>query len=138
MLDGYARDRDASRAAPPEEGGGERMLFLGSKPMVSGNSREARLEWRWRLEAHGAAVKAEAPPNAPAGGEAAVRGDALLRARQTAALLEEAGASGAGAAALYRKLGEVLGKEAAGIWRLLRKGGLAGVRPAEAPRPRPL
>jgi hypothetical protein len=120
MLDEYARDRDASRAKPPQEG--ERALFLGSRPIAGGSSREARLEWRWRLEEH--RITAE-------GGTA---GDALHTARRIAALLEEA-VRGAAAADLYRELRELQGKMAAGTWRALRNGGLVTI--STPPRPSP-
>ncbi|MDR2785496.1 MAG: radical SAM protein [Treponema sp.] len=121
MLDEYARDRDASRAAAPEEGGEGRMLFLGSRPVLSGNCRKARLEWHWRLENHGITVRADAPEETAVEG-----GDALYRARRVAALLVGAARSpGTAAADMYRGLCGILGRKAAGAWRTLRKGGLA-------------
>ncbi|MDR0708942.1 MAG: radical SAM protein, partial [Spirochaetaceae bacterium] len=121
ILDGYARDRDASRAAPPEEGDEGRMLFLGSGPAVSGNHRKARLEWRWRLENHRITVETSAP-----GKTTVESGDALGRARRLAALLEGAAHSpGTTAAELYRGLRGILGGKAAEAWCALRNGGLA-------------
>jgi hypothetical protein len=97
------------------------MLFLGSRPAVSGNHRKARLAWRWRLEDHGITVKADTP-----GESAAKSGDALGRARSLAALLEGTMRSpGTAAAELYRGLRGILGEKAAGAWRTLRDGGLA-------------
>jgi hypothetical protein len=121
MLDEYARDRDASRVAAPQEGDEGRVLFLGSRPVVSGNCQKARLEWRWRLEDHGITVKAATPEE-----NAVESGNALDRARRAAALLEgTAHSPGTTAAELYRGLCEILGKNAAGTWCALRNGGLA-------------
>jgi hypothetical protein len=127
MLETYACDRDASRAAAPVEDAGDWALFLGSRPVPSGDCRRARLEWRWRLGEHGITVKADAPEKAAAeNGKAAACGDALYRARRIAALLEGAAHSpGTEAANLYRELYGILGKKAAGAWRILRRGGLA-------------
>ena len=120
MLDGYARDRDDSRAAPPEEDDEGRVLFLGSRPVISGNRRKARLEWRWRFEDHGIAVK-----TAPEG-SAGESGDALCRARRVAALLEgTTRGPGITTADLYRGLRGPLGRGTAGAWYALRNGGLA-------------
>ncbi|MDR0451938.1 MAG: radical SAM protein [Treponema sp.] len=132
MLEVYARDRDASRAAVPGENAGQ-ALFLGSRPMLSGNRGKARLEWSWRLERHGITVRAGAAEKAAAEGRpgAENRGtsgcrDALGMAGRVAALLEEAaGGPGTEAAELYCGLLEILGKDAAGAWRALRNGGLA-------------
>jgi hypothetical protein len=132
MLESYARDRDASRAAGPGETAGQ-ALFLGSRPMLSGNRGRARLEWSWRLEGHGITVRADAPEKAAAEGRPGAENretsgcrDALGMAGRVAALLEEAaGGSGAGAAELYRGLLGILGKDAAGAWGALRNGGLA-------------
>ncbi|MDR2101510.1 MAG: radical SAM protein [Treponema sp.] len=116
LLDAYARDRDRGRAALPP-GEGDRVLFLGSKPMVRERAGSAVLFWRWRLADHRL--------KAPAG-----RGQAL------AALLEGiSGHSGGGAAAFYRELEKLLGQDAAAAWKILRNGGLvvlesAGTNPA--------
>ncbi|MDR2029342.1 MAG: radical SAM protein, partial [Treponema sp.] len=59
LLDAYARNRDMSRKTPPEKAGPEprgpeksRVLFLGSRPMITATARGPALFWRWRLEDH--------------------------------------------------------------------------------------
>ncbi|MDR3167998.1 MAG: radical SAM protein [Treponema sp.] len=112
LLDAYARDRDRRRAALPLRG--DRVLFLGSKPL--GREGSGLLFWRWRLADH--------PLKIPAGREKAL-----------AALLEGVSAhSGGGAAVLYRELEKLLGQDAAAAWKTLRKGGLVvleGAGPAD-------
>ncbi|MDR3276811.1 MAG: radical SAM protein, partial [Treponema sp.] len=122
LLDGYARDRDAAREAPPDASG--RLVFLGSHPMLEGNESLARLSWRWRLEERRLKIRGRD------------------RARRIAALLEAAargtvaGGEKTPAGDLYRELGQILGKDAAEkAWRSLRRGGLAVYAPPLAAGP---
>jgi hypothetical protein len=105
ILDCYARDRDAGRAALPLEDG-NRVLFLGSKPMIKEGPGFTLLFWRWRLADHRLRI--------PAG-----RGETL------ASLLEGVSRHpGKGAAVLYRDMEKLLGGDAAAAWKTLREGGL--------------
>ncbi|GHT55268.1 radical SAM protein [Spirochaetia bacterium] len=105
LLDVYARDRDESRGMPP--GTTDRVLFLGSRPLIRGAGKNAEIRWRWRL------------------------GEYQLRAGQgadkIAALLEEASrGKGLEAAAFYKAIPETPGTGTAeAAWRTLREGGLA-------------
>jgi hypothetical protein len=105
ILDRYARDRDAGRAALPLEDG-NRVLFLGSKPMIKEGPGFTLLFWRWRLADHRLRI--------PAG-----QGETL------AALLEGISRHpGRGAAALYRDMENLLNGDTATAWKTLREGGL--------------
>ncbi|GHV78704.1 radical SAM protein [Spirochaetia bacterium] len=122
LLDAYARTRDRKRAAIPEPGTdtstagkADRVLFLGSKPMVQppgapNSAHGTSLFWRWRLEDRRLRL---APEKA-----AAVQ--ALLK--------ETANGDGLPAADFYRKLARLLGDTAVKkAWKILREGGLAVV-----------
>jgi radical SAM superfamily enzyme YgiQ (UPF0313 family) len=135
LLDAYARDRDAARAAPPPEappqGPGPSQgqsppqerppghpipgaaLFLGSRPMLKTTPRGTELSWRWRLEDR--RLRIGRPGGNPAPAE------------RIAALLETAARPKAlSAAGLYRELEEAAGPvEAKRLWRQLRSSGLA-------------
>ncbi|MDR2103834.1 MAG: radical SAM protein [Treponema sp.] len=116
LLDAYARDRDARRAALPLEDG-SRALFLGSRPLVKKNPDATVLSWRWRLADHRLKIPVRRNDGLPHSEDP--REEAL------ATLLEEASRhSGSGAAAFYRNLEELLGRNAAAAWKTLRKGGL--------------
>jgi radical SAM superfamily enzyme YgiQ (UPF0313 family) len=110
LLDRYARDRDQDRASPPGE---KRLLFLGSRPRVSGGPGEGSLLWRWRL------------------GDQRLKAGTFLQAEKTAALLEKAALSpGLSAGEFYRALEEALGEAGAKKgWKLLRQAGLCAIGP---------
>ncbi|GHV86987.1 radical SAM protein [Spirochaetia bacterium] len=105
LLDAYARDRDKSRGMPP--GTADRVLFLGSRPLIRGAGKNAEIQWRWRL------------------------GEYQLRAGQgadkIAALLEEASrGKGLEATAFFKAIAEAPGTGTTeAVWRALREGGLA-------------
>ncbi|MDR2111046.1 MAG: radical SAM protein [Spirochaetaceae bacterium] len=113
-LDQYARDRDAARKSLPRGEDPARVLFLGSRPVLTGTAKGASLFWRWRMEDH--------RPRVPAGTGASREAGA----RKIAALLEEASHPARfGAAGFFRELEGILGAgDAARVWRDLRKGGL--------------
>jgi hypothetical protein len=102
ILDKYARTRDKSRAAKPENG---KVLFLGTIPRYEGCS----LFWRWRL----------ADRKLIAAGEA--------EAEKTAALLGAASkGKGVDAKEFYASLAQISGEDRAKIiWKRLRESGLA-------------
>jgi hypothetical protein len=131
LLDAYARDRDARRRALPREDG-SRALFLGSRPLVKEGPGFTVLSWRWRLEDHRLKIPA---PWGETGGIPPEKGGQNRegnpsRGEALAALLEEYSRgetsrhSGNGAAAFYRSLEKLLGRDAAAAWKTLRKGGL--------------
>ncbi|GHT65873.1 radical SAM protein [Spirochaetia bacterium] len=105
LLDAYARNRDKNRGMPP--GTADRVLFLGSRPLIRGAGKNAEIRWRWRL------------------------GEYQLRAGQgadkIAALLEEASrGKGLEAAVFYKAIPEAPGTGTAeAAWRALQEGGLA-------------
>jgi radical SAM superfamily enzyme YgiQ (UPF0313 family) len=109
LLDRYARDRDKARLSVPEN----RVLFLGSRPLLTGMAGGPGLFWRWRLEDHHLRIRAETDT-----GEEP--------ARKIAALLEKVSRGpGMGAAAFYRNLETLLGPGGAKrSWPVLRRGGL--------------
>jgi hypothetical protein len=119
-LNEYALDRDRERTMVPAKG---RVLFLGSKPVISREGRGRSLFWRWRLGDQRLRIT---PPKGGATGRA---GDHEALARRTAALLEKIAGEGGvstrtGPAAFYAELETLFGKAAGGVWKTLREGGL--------------
>jgi hypothetical protein len=120
LLDEYAREQDQNRRMIPEPGtaaGRGKLLFLGSKPLISREGREGTaLFWRWRLADH----RLRITPSDNNGRD----GSAETLLRETAALLEAASRESARPADFYGKLKGLFGKDAGRIWRVLREGGL--------------
>jgi radical SAM superfamily enzyme YgiQ (UPF0313 family) len=116
LVDGYARSRDRGRNAVPEGG---RLLFLGSLPVVSRDSRGgAALFWRYRLADH--RLRLPSAGDATRGGAAGAE-PPLQRAT---ALLEAASREGVEPAVFRGELEAVFGKGADRAWKVLRAGGL--------------
>jgi hypothetical protein len=113
MLDAYARDRDENRGTVPAEGetgkpeARDRILFLGSRPRISGVGKRAVIRWHWRL------------------GEHALSAGAVTD--KIAVLLRQASqGNGISAMEFYKEFAAILGAaEAQKAWRILREGGLA-------------
>ncbi|GHV91088.1 radical SAM protein [Spirochaetia bacterium] len=121
LLDSYARDRDEDRGTPPAQHGAnfplrgevgkpetaDRVLFLGSRPRISGAGENAELSWRWRLGEH--------------------RLRAGSGAKKIAVLLcENSTRNSITAAEFYNNLKDCLGEgETQKAWQTLREGGLA-------------
>jgi hypothetical protein len=116
LLDEYALERDQTRRKIPEPGtaaGQGKLLFLGSRPLVSGGEGTA-LFWRWRLADHWLRITPSR----------ACDGDAETLLRKTTALLEAASRDSTIPADFYGKLQGLFGNGAGRVWRVLRKGGL--------------
>jgi hypothetical protein len=116
LLDGYARYRDRGQEAVPEGG---RFLFLGSRPVISRESRNgAALFWRYRLADHRLRI--------PFAGDVARGGktgaEPLLQRAVT--LFESASREGVDGAVFRGELEALFGSGADRAWRVLRKGGL--------------
>jgi hypothetical protein len=84
----------------------DRVIFLGSRSLINGAGKNAKLRWHWRLGEH--------ELKAGTGSE------------KIAALLRQASCGeGIAAAEFYRGLTAILGDgEAEKAWRTLREGGL--------------
>jgi radical SAM superfamily enzyme YgiQ (UPF0313 family) len=120
LLDKYARDRDRDR-----EYGGEfatergRLLFLGSKPVISRASPGGTvLFWRYRLADH--RLRIARTEGAPQFGTAGA--ETLLQ--RTAALLESAAGEGVEPAVFCKELGAIFRRGTGRAWKVLRNGGL--------------
>ncbi|MFP3043773.1 radical SAM protein [Treponema primitia] len=107
LLDDYARNRDCNRTELPAPGKTDRVLFLGSRPMVQNTA--GGLFWRWRLEDRLLPI-----------------GSNQEKAAAAVVLLEKARRSnGLGTADFYRDLARLLGDSAAKkAWNVLRESGL--------------
>jgi hypothetical protein len=114
LLDEYARNRDKGRKVPPDKG---RILFLGSRPVITAAAGGTALFWRWHLEDHHLRLRGGADD-----GETRVQEGA----KKLAALLEKVSRpSGTDAAGFYRRLEKALGPGGAKrAWPVLRQGGL--------------
>jgi hypothetical protein len=143
LLDEYARSRDKNRKLPPEKPppgkipplralpekaepgppGPEksRLLFLGSRPMITSTAGGTALFWRWRQEDHRLRIWVEADT-----GEKTAPEGAEKKAQNLAALLEKVShPSETDAAGFYRRLEKLLGSGGAKrAWPVLRRGGL--------------
>jgi radical SAM superfamily enzyme YgiQ (UPF0313 family) len=112
LLDGYARNRDRERGIIPGQNGAEqgknRILFLGSRPVVRKTKQGAALWWRWRLEDRLLTV---------AGG---------TRAEALADLLTVAsGGNGIDGTEFAEALENITGRAGMqGVWKILRESGL--------------
>ncbi|GHU89635.1 radical SAM protein [Spirochaetia bacterium] len=104
ILDTYARERDEGRGAVP--GTADRVIFLGSRLLISGAGKNTVLRWHWQLGEH------ELKTGTDAG--------------KIAALLQQASSgNGTAAAKFYQGLITIMGAgEAEKAWRTLREGGL--------------
>jgi radical SAM superfamily enzyme YgiQ (UPF0313 family) len=158
LVDEYARNRDKSRAAKPRrlrapaspltlpenpektgtginagQIGTPRVLFLGSRPLVSNNPERTVLFWRWRLEDHKIKPRiiersgCKKNKEKKDGETGFPQTDLPAKARKLAALLEKAShGSGFPSVDFYRKLEQILGNAGAkGAWKVLRNNGLA-------------
>ncbi|QQO10538.1 B12-binding domain-containing radical SAM protein [Breznakiella homolactica] len=107
LLDAYARDRDQERAEFPADGG-QRLIFLGSSPMMRPSRGGARLFWRWRLADHEVTVTAD-------------------RAAALKLLLEKVSRNPSDdPQGFMQELREIIGAAALPeLWNTLRNGGLA-------------
>jgi radical SAM superfamily enzyme YgiQ (UPF0313 family) len=123
LLDAYARDRDKRRRTLPPGESRDRVLFLGSKPLVTARAGTVLLFWRWRLADH----RLRLPPEKDQTGDKTRRdGGMSSRGKALAELLEKSSrSSGMEAAPFYRELEGLLGADAAAAaWKTLRNGGL--------------
>jgi radical SAM superfamily enzyme YgiQ (UPF0313 family) len=128
FLDAYARDRDKGRGTPPPEEdrpGKEkpgRVVFLGSRPLVTAKGGTTLLFWRWRLADHRLKLPAKGDQT---GKETRKDAGTPFRGTALAELLEACSRSpGKRALPFYRELEELLGPDAAAAWKTLRNGGL--------------
>jgi hypothetical protein len=116
ILDTYARDRDESRGMVPAQGEPakpgttDRVLFLGSRPLISGAGNGAVLRWRWRLMDHTLKIKDE--PD--------------TKSKKLMALLEKISHhNNSTAAGFHKELTLILGTgNVKKAWSTLREGGL--------------
>ncbi|GHV52460.1 hypothetical protein AGMMS49579_09770 [Spirochaetia bacterium] len=117
ILDAYARERDEGRGAVPvnngtgKNGTADRVIFLGSRPRMSGAGDGVDLWWRWQLMDH--ALK--------------IRDDPDTKSEKLMNLLKEISHHNSFTASdLYKELTSTLGADSVKkAWRTLRKGGLA-------------
>lgn len=113
--DEYARSRDCGREAVPN---GCRLLFLGSRPIISRESRgQAALFWRYRLADHRLRIPLTGAP----GDETAAAETQLQRA---VTLLETASRESVDSAVFRKGLDALFGNRAARAWKVLCTGGL--------------
>jgi radical SAM superfamily enzyme YgiQ (UPF0313 family) len=113
ILDTYARERDAGRRTLPAQH--DRVLFLGSKPRISGPEKNMELRWRWRLEEHKIKINIEED-------EKETR---IAAERITALLVKIFRQNEFTPLAFYENLAEIFGgNNAEKIWQMLREGGL--------------
>jgi hypothetical protein len=104
ILDAYARERDEGRRQISTQG---QVLFLGSRPQISGTGKNAALRWHWRLGEH----QLKAGTNAE---------------KITVLLRQASRRKGVTGAEFYKELAGIMGTgEAEKAWRRLREGGLA-------------
>ncbi|GHU76251.1 radical SAM protein [Spirochaetia bacterium] len=110
LLDSYARRRNKDRATPPAMGTADRVLFLGSRPIIQKAGEKTALFWRWRLEDH--LLK--------------IGSGKMKQAVKLADMLDDASRSpGIKAGDFYQQVKEVFGDDdAKRIWKNLRNGGL--------------
>jgi hypothetical protein len=129
LLDRYARDREREQKNIPPNG---KIIFLGSRPLISQGEQKGALFWRWRLEDRRLRMPPPGRPpnrNGPLGG--GLPGDGPhtdAPARKVAALLEKISRpSDYSPARFYTELESILGpgkNGAEGAWKTLRAGGL--------------
>ncbi|GHV69467.1 radical SAM protein [Spirochaetia bacterium] len=112
LLDSYARRRDKDRAAIPVVEAADRVIFLGSRPIIQKAGEKTALFWRWRLEDILLKISS---------------GETKQAEKMADLLVDTSRSPGMKAGKFYQQLEEIFGDDdgdAKKIWKNLRNGGL--------------